>query len=162
MNVAIYPGTFDPVTNGHIDIVERSALLCDKLIIAVARNGAKDPLFSVEERIELIESSIAHVEGDYEVVSFNGLLIEYCREKKINFIIRGLRSVTDFEYEMTLASANKRLAPELETVFMMTQGDYFFISSTIIKEVARFSGDITSFVPQQVAEQIHQRFSRLP
>jgi pantetheine-phosphate adenylyltransferase len=154
MKVAIYPGSFDPVTNGHLDIIERSARLCDKLVIAVAVNIAKKPLFTVEERVEMLSDSIKDIHAETEVVTIDSLLVDYCRENKISFIVRGLRSITDFEYEMTIAQVNKKLAPELDTVFMMATGENFFISSNIVKEISKYEGDIRDFVPQPVADKL--------
>lgn len=158
MRIGIYPGSFDPLTNGHADIINRSKGLCDKLIIAVAKNSAKKPLFSIEERIEIINNYCQDA-GNIEVVSFDGLLVDYCREQKVSFIIRGLRSTTDFEYEFTIASANSKLAPEIETVFLMTKGEHFFISSNIVREIASYKGDITPLVPQFVVSKIQAKYS---
>ncbi|HRZ25377.1 MAG TPA: pantetheine-phosphate adenylyltransferase [Spirochaetota bacterium] len=160
MRIGIYPGSFDPLTNGHVDIIRRAKGLCDKLIIAVAKNSAKKPLFNVQERIEII-NKYCQDSDNIEVVSFDGLLVEYCRQNGVNFIIRGLRSTTDFEYEFTIASANGKLAPEIETVFLMTKGEHFFISSNIVKEIASYKGDITPLVPQFVVKRIHEKYSSL-
>ncbi|HOO71180.1 MAG TPA: pantetheine-phosphate adenylyltransferase [Spirochaetota bacterium] len=160
MRIGIYPGSFDPLTNGHLDIIQRAKGLCDTLIVAVAKNSEKRPLFSVSERIEIINRYCRDF-GNIEVVSFDGLLVEYCRKKNVSFIIRGLRSTTDFEYEFTIASANSKLAPEIETVFLMTKGENFFISSNIVKEIASYHGDITPLVPQFVVERIQQKYSSM-
>jgi len=158
MRIGIYPGSFDPLTNGHIDIINRSKGLCDKLIIGVAKNSAKKPLFSIEERVEIINKYCQDF-GNIEVVSFDGLLVDFCRKKNVSFIIRGLRSTTDFEYEFTIASANSKLDPEIETVFLMTKGEHFFISSNIVKEIASYHGDIAPLVPQFVVEKIQEKYS---
>lgn len=158
MRIGIYPGSFDPLTNGHLDIIERSKGICDKLVIALAINRAKQPLFSVEERLEIINYFFKD-DKSIEVVSFEGLLIEFCRVKEIYYIIRGVRNITDFEYEMAIASVNSKLAPDVETIFLMTKGEYSFISSRMVKEIATYGGDLTSLVPQFVEKKIQQKFS---
>ncbi|HOD14232.1 MAG TPA: pantetheine-phosphate adenylyltransferase [Spirochaetota bacterium] len=158
MRIGIYPGSFDPLTNGHLDIIERSKGLCDKLVVAIAINRAKQPLFSVEERLEIINN---YYEADsfIEVVSFEGLLVEFCRARSINYIVRGVRNITDFEYEMANASVNSKLAPEIETIFLMTKGEYSFISSKMVKEIASFKGDLASLVPPIVIKKVNQKYS---
>lgn len=158
MRIGIYPGSFDPLTNGHLDIIERAKGICDKLVVAIAINRAKKPLFSSEERIEIINNFYKD-DSAVEVVSFDGLLIDFCREQKIEYIVRGVRNITDFEYEMAIASVNSKLAPKIETVFLMTRGEFSFISSNMVKEIATFRGDITSLVPRFVAEKIHAKYS---
>ena len=158
MRVGIYPGSFDPLTNGHLDIIERSRGICDKLVVAIAINRAKQPLFSVEERLEIINNYYKD-ESSIEVVSFEGLLVEFCRARNINYIIRGVRNITDFEYEMTNASVNNKLAPEIETLFLMTKGEYSFISSKMVKEIASFKGDLASLVPPIVIKKVNQKYS---
>lgn len=148
MNV-IYPGSFDPLTNGHLDLIERCAMKFDKVIIGVLNNLSKKSVFSVEERIELIEKSTKHL-LNVEIDSFNGLLIDFAKEKACPNIIRGLRAVSDLEYEMQLALANKKLFPDLETYFMVSNTDYSFLSSSIVKELAKFDGDVNGFVPKEV------------
>jgi pantetheine-phosphate adenylyltransferase len=158
MRIGIYPGSFDPLTNGHLDIIKRSRGICDKLVVAIAINRTKQPLFTIEERLEIINNAFGD-DSSIEVVSFEGLLVEFCRAKGICYIIRGVRNITDFEYEMSNASVNSKLAPEIETIFLMTKGDYSFISSKMVKEIASFRGDLTSLVPQFVQERIQKKFS---
>jgi pantetheine-phosphate adenylyltransferase len=158
MRIGIYPGSFDPLTNGHLDIIHRSKGICDKLVVAIAINRTKQPLFTVEERLEIINNFFKD-DSSVEVVSFEGLLVEFCKAKGIYHIIRGVRNITDFEYEMTNATVNSKLAPEIQTVFLMTKGEYAFISSKMVKEIASFKGDLTSLVPQFVIEKIHHKFS---
>ncbi|MBN2159671.1 MAG: pantetheine-phosphate adenylyltransferase [Spirochaetes bacterium] len=157
MRIGIYPGSFDPLTNGHLDVIKRSRGLCDKLVVAIAINREKQPLFSVEERLEIINNYFKD-ESSIEVVSFEGLLVEFCRARGIQYIIRGVRNITDFEYEMTNASVNSKLAPEIETIFLMTKGEYAFISSKMVKEIASFQGDLTSLVPQFVEQKIKEKY----
>ena len=146
------------MTNGHLDIIERSRGICDKLVVARAINRTKQPLFTVEERLEIINHCIKDV-SSVEVVAFEGLLIDYCRSRDIRYIIRGVRNMTDFEYEMTNASVNSKLAPEIETIFLMTRGEYSFISSKMVKEIASFSGDLNSLVPRFVNQKIQSKYS---
>jgi pantetheine-phosphate adenylyltransferase len=160
MRIGIYPGSFDPLTNGHLDIIERCKGLCDKLVVAIAINREKQPLFSVDERLEIINNFYKD-ESSIEVVSFSGLLIEFCKSQGIYYIIRGVRNITDFEYEMTNASVNSKLAPEIETLFLMTKGEYSFISSRMVKEIASYNGDLTSLVPQSVIQKIQKKYSSL-
>lgn len=157
MRIGVCPGSFDPITNGHIDIIERAAKMFDKIIVAVLKNSSKNALFSIDERIELIKSSCEHVEN-IEVDSFEGLLIDYMNFKKANIIIKGLRAISDFEYELQMASMNKKLAPDIETVFVMTNNKYSYLSSSLVKEVAKLGGNITSLVPKEIEGEIHKRF----
>ncbi len=159
MRIGIYPGSFDPMTFGHLDIIERAKKICDKLLIAIAKNSSKKPLFTIEERIEIINNCCKDEEGKIEVVTFNGLLVDYCKENNVSFMIRGLRSVTDFEYENPIASINRNLAPEIETVFLMSRDDTSFISSNIAREIASYSGDLSSLVPPFVSQKIQQKLS---
>lgn len=157
MRTCIYPGTFDPVTNGHLDIISRASLLFDHVIIGVAEDNYKNVLFSDEERFNILKE----VTSDYanvEVEKFSGLLMDYCREKGVCAVIRGLRAVSDFEYEMQLALMNKKLNPDVETVFLMTGQKYSFISSSIIKDVACLGGDISGLVPPKVEKYIIQKY----
>ena len=155
MKIAIYPGSFDPITNGHLDIIRRAAALCDKLLIAVARNGGKQNMFSVEERMELIGQVLEwpHV----EVVTFDGLLVDYAQSVGAKAIIRGLRAVTDFEYEFQMALMNHRLQPKVETIFLTAREDYTYLSSKLIKEVGALGGNITEFVPPVVEKALRLR-----
>ena len=144
MKIAVYPGSFDPVTNGHLDIMERGAKLFDKLIVAVAKNPGKEPLFSLEERISMLEESLSHL-SNVEVSCFKGLLVEFARAQQATAILRGLRALSDFEYEFQMASINKKIG-DIETVFMMTSNDYAFLSSSAVKEVASLGGCVKGFV----------------
>ena len=158
MRLGIYPGSFDPLTNGHLDIIERSRGLCDRLVVAIAINRAKQPLFTVEERLEIINNYYKD-ESSIEVVSFEGLLVDFCKARGVNYIIRGVRNITDFEYEMANASVNNKLAPEIETIFLMTKGEFSFISSKMVKEIASFKGDLASLVPPIVIKKVNQKYS---
>jgi len=156
-HIAVYPGTFDPVTNGHIDLVERSLRIFDELIVAIAANPKKAPLFSLGERISMFRE----VTGMYKNVmieGFDGLLVDYVRKKKAVGIIRGLRAVSDFEYEMQMALMNRRLDSKIETVFLMPNQEYSFITSTIVKEAASYGGDVSSLVPNAVVEKLKKKF----
>ncbi|NLI97282.1 pantetheine-phosphate adenylyltransferase [bacterium] len=158
MRIAVYPGTFDPVTNGHLDVMMRALSLSDRLIIGVADRAEKNPLFSATERAELIRDVLKN-EPRVEVATFSGLLIEFARSKDAAFIIRGLRAVSDFDYELQLALANRKLAPQIETVFLMPAESYIFISSSIVKEIARFGGDVSELCPASVEEALKLKFS---
>lgn len=156
MRTAIYPGSFDPLTNGHVDVVERAARLFDHVVVAVARNSAKAPLFSVEERVDQLAAALAHC-PNVRVTTFEGLLVAFARETGAAAIIRGLRAVSDFEYEFQMALMNRRLAPEIETVFLMTDADKAFLSSSMVKEVARLGGEIHGLVPEVVENALRAR-----
>ncbi len=158
MLVGIYPGSFDPLTYGHLDIIERALNICDKLVVGILVNSSKGSLFSVEERVEIIKECCKDF-NTIEVISFGGLLVDYCKENGVNSIIRGLRAVSDFEYEITLASINRRLAPNVETIFLMGRDENLFISSSLVKEVARYHGDISTLVPPFVASRIQQNLN---
>ena len=147
MRRAIYPGSFDPATYGHIDMIERSAKIVDELVVAVLRNSAKNPLFSVEERVSMLEEITEHLPNVY-IRSFDGLLIDYAREVGASIIVRGLRAVTDFEYELQIAQTNRIVNSQIDTVFLTTSLEYAYLSSTIVKEVASYGGDISHFVPE--------------
>jgi pantetheine-phosphate adenylyltransferase len=149
MRTAIYPGSFDPLTNGHLDVIERAVKLFDHVIVAVAKNESKQPLFTLEERVDLVRRCIKHLPNT-EVDSFDGLLVEYANQRKAQAIVRGLRAISDFEFEFQLALMNRKLNEKVETIFMMPKDTYTFLSSRIIKEIARLGGDITAFVPPQV------------
>lgn len=158
MLVGIYPGSFDPLTYGHLDIIERALNICDKLVVGVLINSSKGSLFTVEERVEILQECCKDF-NTIEVISFGGLLVDYCKENGVNSIIRGLRAVSDFEYEITLASINRRLAPDVETIFLMGRDENLFISSSLVKEVARYHGDISTLVPPFVASRIRQNLN---
>lgn len=159
MNIGIYPGSFDPITYGHIDIIERSTKLFDKLIVAVLTNPQKKPLFSVENRIEMIKHSIRHLKN-VEVDSFNGLLVDFARQKKARVIVKGLRAVSDFEYELQMALMNKKLDNEIETIFIMTNSKYSYLSSSVVKEVASFGGCVKELVPPLVEKELNYKFNK--
>ena len=155
--IAIYPGTFDPITNGHIDIIERARVLFDRVIVTIALNQEKQPLFTVEERKEMIRQSTEHIEG-VEVDDFGGLLVHYAQGKGAIALIRGLRAVSDFEYEFQMALMNKKLAKNLLTVFLMPNEKYTYLDSTIVKEVAQLGGNISCFVPAFVVKKLKEKF----
>ena len=158
MAIAIYPGTFDPATLGHIDLISRAAKLFDEVIVAVAENRGKAPLFSLEERVSMLKDSINEL-GNVRVIGFNNLLMDCAREQKANTILRGLRAVSDFEYEFQLASMNRHLDPSIETTFLTPSENYAFVSSTLIKEVASLGGDVSEFVSPQVMEALKIAYS---
>ncbi|GIU25204.1 phosphopantetheine adenylyltransferase [Shewanella hafniensis] len=147
---AIYPGTFDPITNGHADLIERAAKLFKHVIIGIAANPSKQPRFTLEERVELVNRVTAHLDN-VEVVGFSGLLVDFAKEQKASVLVRGLRAVSDFEYEFQLANMNRRLSPDLESVFLTPTEENSFISSTLVKEVALHGGDVSQFVHSEVA-----------
>lgn len=156
---AIYPGTFDPITNGHLDIIERATSLFDEIIVVVARNSSKSPLFTEEERVEMIRESTSAFSG-VSVAMLSGLTVEYAMQCGACAIIRGLRAVTDFEYEFQIALMNRKLAPAVSTVFLMPHERYTYLSSSIIREVARFQQDVSEFVPPPVAWRLRERFAK--
>ena len=157
--IAVYHGTFDPVTNGHIDLVERSLRIFDKVIVAIAENPRKAPLFSPEERVALFKKAMGKREN-IVIEGFDGLLVDYVKKKRAVGIIRGLRAVSDFEYEMQMALMNRRLDNTIETVYLMPSEDYSFITSTIVKEAASYGGDVSSLVPSVVVAKLKKRFGR--
>lgn len=154
---AIYPGTFDPITNGHLDLVSRAARFYDRIIVAVALNKGKSPLFSLNERVAMVEAVIAGLDN-VEAIGFDNLLVEFARQQGVNVILRGLRAVSDFEYEFQLASMNRRLATDIETVFLTPAEQYEFISSSMVREIARLHGDVSSFVPDIVHQRLIDKF----
>lgn len=157
--VAVYPGSFDPVTVGHMDIIQRASRQFDKLIVAVLNNLSKKPLFSVEERKELLAASTRHL-PNVEIDSFRDLLVNYMDYKQAHVIVRGIRSVTDFEYELQLASTNHKLNSEVETIFMMTNPKYSYLSSSVVKEIACFNGDVSDLVPPPVEQALLAKYQK--
>ncbi len=154
---ALCPGTFDPVTNGHIDIVERAARLFDKVIVAVVENPAKEPLFSIEERVAMLSEAVGAIEG-VEIDSFTGLLVEYARSRQVDAVVKGLRAVTDFDYELQMAQMNRHLTG-VETCFVPTSPNWSYLSSSLVREVARYGGDVSSLVPAHVSKLLDDRLS---
>ena len=159
MRLALYPGSFDPLTNGHLSLINRGLKMFDRLIVAIAVNPKKQPLFSVDERKKLILEAIGN-DPRVEVDDFSGLMVEYAKQRGINVVLRGLRAVSDFEFEFQLANMNRKLNPNLETVFMMTGEDYFYISSNLVREVASLGGDVTGLVPDNVLQGLKKKYSR--
>lgn len=157
--IAVYPGTFDPVTNGHVDLAERSLRMFDRVIVAVAANPKKQPLFELSERIVMFKRATKGYRN-LVIEGFDGLLVDYVKERKAVAIIRGLRAVSDFEHEMQMALMNRRLDEDIETVFLMPNEDYSFITSTIVKEAASYGGDVSSLVPKGVVEKLRKRFGK--
>ena len=153
---AIYPGTFDPITNGHLDIVTRAACMFDQVILAIAASPSKKPMFDLSERVALAQQATAHL-SNVEVTGFSDLMANFARAQQANILIRGLRAVADFEYEMQLAHMNRHLMPELESVFLMPSKDWSFISSSLVKEVARHNGDVTHFLPANVHQALMEK-----
>jgi len=159
MKIAIYPGTFDPVTNGHIDILERALKLFDKVIITIAGNSAKNPLFTKAERTTLLRKVMKHYKN-VEVDSFEGLLVEYVQKRNAISVVRGLRAMTDFEYELQMALMNRKLDEKMETVFLMPNEKYTYLSSNFVREIARLGGDVSKFVPPVVLKALRQKNKR--
>ena len=157
---AIYPGTFDPITLGHIDLAQRALRLFDRLIVAVATDSAKQPTFTIEERVRMANLAFAGLEDQIEITSFDGLLVDFARTMGAQAIIRGLRAVSDFEYEFQLASMNRELAPDLESIFLTPGKEYAFVSSSLVKEVAMLGGDISHFVPDEIEDMLTSKFQQ--
>ena len=155
---AIYPGSFDPVTYGHLDIIRRSCKIVDELVVGVLNNNAKMPLFSVEERVKMLKEVTKDL-TNVEIVPFNGLLIDFAREREADVVIRGLRAITDFEYELQMSQTNHKLEPNVETMFLTTSIEYSYLSSTTVKEIAAFGGDITQFVPEAVGVRLREKMN---
>lgn len=155
MKIGVYPGSFDPVTLGHLDIITRGAKIVDKLIVGVLNNNSKTPMFTVEQRIEMLEKVTAHL-PNVEIAPFAGLLVDFMKKNNATLVIRGLRAVSDFEYELQLAQTNKSLDKDIETIFLVTNVKYSFVSSTLVKEISHYKGDISQFVPPEVLEYIEK------
>ena len=165
MKTAVYPGTFDPTTNGHMDVIRRGARVLDRLVIGVAVNAGKGPLFSLDERVEMVRDEIAAIDDDrvgvIEVKPFNSLLMHFAEEENAQCILRGLRAVSDFDYEFQMAGMNARLNPDIEILFLMASESNQFIASRLVKEIAALGGDISSFVSKAVADRVNERYGRL-
>lgn len=157
MLTAVYPGSFDPVTSGHLDIVARSARVFDHLVVAVGKNSGKQPLFSVEERLEMLREVCAEW-PNVRVDAFEGMLVHYAREQEARVLIKGLRAVSDFEYEFQMALANRQLAPDIETLFMMTSAEHLYLSSSVVKEIARLGGEVAALVPPSVERRLKEKY----
>jgi pantetheine-phosphate adenylyltransferase len=163
MSIAVYPGSFDPITNGHVDVIRRASAVFDQVIVAVLENPRKSPLLSTEVRIAAIEQAVgeAGLDGSRtSVESFDGLTVEFCRAREADFIVRGLRAVSDFETEMQLAHNNRKLAPEIDTVFFMTSLEHGYVSSSLVKEIAQFGGDVSSMIPPAAESALRQALAR--
>ncbi|MFA7629791.1 MAG: pantetheine-phosphate adenylyltransferase [Candidatus Neomarinimicrobiota bacterium] len=155
---AIYPGTFDPITNGHLDIIRRAVKIFDSVVVAIADNKGKDPLFGIDERVAMVQEAVKDI-PHVEVEAFHTLIIEYCQKKKALALIRGLRAVSDFEYEFQMALMNRKLDPEVESVFLMPKEKYSYLSSSLIKEIAAFGGDVACLVPEGVHHRLKRKFA---
>lgn len=161
MRRAVYPGSFDPVTNGHLDVIERASRLFDEVLVAVARNTAKTGLFSIEERVELLRPTLTGFKN-VQVTSFEGLLVNFARSREAQAVIRGLRAVSDFEFEFQMALMNRKLDSGIETIFLMPKEEYTYLSSRIVKEIARLGGSVEAFVPDLVAGALRNKFLQEP
>ena len=161
MRTAIYPGSFDPLTNGHLDVIQRATKLFDRVIVAVAKSESKQPLFTLEERVQMVAKSIGHLKA-VEADSFDGLLVKYVEGRGAQAVVRGLRAVSDFEFEFQLALMNRKLNERIETIFMMPKDTYTFLSSRIVKEIARLGGDVSSFVPAHVQAALGGKLIQTP
>jgi len=159
LRIFVYPGSFDPVTNGHLDIIDRAAKLCDKLIVAVLVNRSKAPAFTMEERVSFLEQVLGG-KDNVEVIPFSGLLVDFMKKHNATTVIKGLRAVSDFEYEFQMALLNKNLDPEIETLFMMTNIKYSYLSSSAVKEIASYGGNIRDLVPEQIVDQIYEKLRK--
>ena len=160
MRTAVYPGTFDPVTNGHIDIIDRALKLFDELYVVVGDNPQKAPTFTSKERVDMLKESLKRYSNRIEIEHFDGLLLNYVKRKKSNVVIRGLRAISDFEFEFSRALISREMESDIETIFMMTKDDYAFISSSIVKEIAMFHGPVKGFVPEVVEKKLKEKFKK--
>lgn len=158
MRRAIYPGSFDPVTYGHIDIIKRSADIFDEILVGVLNNNAKSPLFTIEERVNMLREVTKDI-PNIVVTSFSGLLVDFARQSDAKVIIRGLRAISDFEYELQIAQTNHKLMPELDTMFLATNIEYSYLSSTIVREIASFGGDIQLLVPEEIEKKVYEKYN---
>ena len=157
-NIAVYPGSFDPVTNGHIDLIQRSAALFDEVVVAILRNSSKTPLFSINERGAMLESAVSGI-GNVSITDFSGLLVDFAEQIGASVIIRGIRAISDYEYELQMALINRRLSSRVETVFMLPAETYSFVSSKLIKEIASHGGALSGLVPEDVENRLRKRFA---
>jgi len=157
-NIAVYPGSFDPVTNGHIDLIQRSAALFDEVVVAILKNSSKTPLFSINERKAMLESAVSGI-GNVSVTDFSGLLVDFAEQIGASVIIRGIRAISDYEYELQMALINRRLSSRVETVFMLPAETYSFVSSKLIKEIASHGGAVSGLVPEDVEQRLRIRFA---
>lgn len=157
MRIVVYPGTFDPITNGHIDLAERALRLFDHVVVAIAESRKKNPLFSLDERVELTSQALSHLDN-VEVCGFDCLLADFVKEKNATGLMRGLRAVSDFEYEFQLANMNRALAPQMESIFLTPSEKFSYLSSSLIREIASLGGDVSQFVPEIVEKALHQKF----
>ena len=160
MKTAVYPGTFDPVTNGHIDIIERALKLFDRLYVVVGDNPQKAPTFTAKERVAMLKEALKKHNNRIDVEHFDGLLLNYVKRKKSNVVIRGLRAISDFEFEFSRALINREIDKDIETIFIMTKDDYAFLSSSIVKEIAMFNGPVKGFVPEVVEKKLKEKFRK--
>jgi pantetheine-phosphate adenylyltransferase len=161
MSVAVYPGSFDPITNGHLDVIRRGTRVFDRLVVSVADNPAKQALFTKEERVEMIREVTRGIKN-VEIDAFDGLVVDYVHRKKANVILRGIRTISDFEYEYQMALTNRTFAADIETVFVMTHEEFSFVSSRLIKEAVSMGGDVSAFVPKEVEKRLKVRFKKQP
>ena len=159
-SVAVYPGTFDPITNGHLDILERALVLFGRVIVTIAPNIRKNPLFTTDERMRFIADALPQHAGRLEFAVFEGLLVDFCRSRGATVIVRGLRALADFEYEFQFAHMNRRLAPGIDTMFLMTAEEHFYVSSSLVKEVAGFGGDVAGLVPASVQRALELKYPK--
>lgn len=158
MRIAVYPGSFDPVTFGHLDVIERSLNIADEVVVGVLNNRSKSPLFSIEERVNMLKE-MTKQHPNVKIEAFDGLLVEFSEKVNANIIVRGLRAITDFEYELQMSQTNHILAPKIDTVFLNTRLEYAYLSSSIVKEVAAMGGDISNFVPKEIVDKIYEKYN---
>ena len=159
MKIGIYPGSFDPITKGHLDIIERASRVVDELVIGVLNNSEKRPMFSAEERVSLIKEAVCFL-PNVRVEAFDGLTVDFAKQNNANILVRGLRAVTDFEYELQIAQMNHKMNSSLDTIFFTTSVEYSYLSSSIVKEIAKYNGDISPFVPQNVVKAMHDKYNQ--